>query len=38
MKTDEAACKNLLAIAVHTAYHLGQITLLKRIARSGKEL
>ena len=34
MKNDEAACKTLIAIAVHTAYHLGQIALLKRIARN----
>jgi hypothetical protein len=33
MKSDEAACKTLLAIAVHTAYHLGQISLLKRMDR-----
>ncbi|MEO7454047.1 MAG: hypothetical protein ABIV13_04720, partial [Fimbriimonadales bacterium] len=33
MKSDEAACRTLLAIAVHTAYHLGQISLLKRMAR-----
>lgn len=33
MKSDEAACKTLLAIAVHTAYHLGQINLIKRVAR-----
>jgi uncharacterized damage-inducible protein DinB len=34
MKSDEAACKTLLAIAVHTAYHLGQISILKRMARN----
>jgi hypothetical protein len=33
MKSEDAACRTLLAIAVHTAYHLGQINLLKRIAR-----
>lgn len=33
MKSDDAACETLIAIAVHTAYHLGQIALLKRMAR-----
>jgi hypothetical protein len=33
MKNDTAACKTLLAIAVHTAYHLGQITLLKSLSK-----
>ena len=33
MKSDSAACKTLLAMAVHTAYHLGQINLLKRMSR-----
>jgi len=32
-RTDEAAKKLLLKIAVHTAYHLGQINLLKRMLR-----
>lgn len=36
MKSDESAAKTLLQIAVHTAYHLGQVKLLKRIARSTK--
>ena len=33
-KTDAAAVKVLLKIAVHTSYHLGQIKLLKRALRS----
>jgi hypothetical protein len=37
MKSDEAACKTLLAIAVHTAYHLGQLALLKRMAKRMKQ-
>ena len=31
MKSDEAAIKTLNQIAVHTAYHVGQIALLKRL-------
>ncbi len=33
MKTDEAAIKVLNQIAVHTAYHVGQVALLKRMLR-----
>jgi hypothetical protein len=33
MKNDTLACKTLLAIAVHTSYHLGQISLLKDISK-----
>ena len=33
-KTDESAKKTLLKIAVHSAYHLGQIKLLKRALRT----
>jgi len=35
-KSDDVAQKTLLKIAVHTAYHLGQIKLLKRALRSQK--
>ena len=35
-KSDDVAKKLLLKIAVHTAYHLGQIKLLKRALRSSK--
>lgn len=31
MKTDEAAAKALLEIAIHDAYHIGQAVLLKRL-------
>lgn len=31
---DEQGHKNLLKIAVHTSYHLGQVKLLKRLIRS----
>lgn len=34
MKSDEEAVKTLNQIAVHTAYHLGQIALLRRILRA----
>lgn len=34
MKSDHDACSTLLAIAVHTAYHLGQISLLKELSKS----
>ncbi|HJP83011.1 MAG TPA: DinB family protein [Fimbriimonadaceae bacterium] len=37
MKSDEVAIKTLNQIAVHTAYHVGQIALLKRILRAEKE-
>ena len=33
MKSDESAKNTLLAISVHTAYHLGQIYLLKRMMK-----
>lgn len=33
MKNDTEACRTLLAIAVHTAYHLGQIELLKSFSK-----
>ncbi len=33
MKTDEAAIKVLNQIAIHTAYHVGQVALMKRILR-----
>lgn len=33
MESDQKAVELLLAIALHSAYHLGQIALLKRIAR-----
>lgn len=33
MKSDELAIKTLLAIAIHNAYHIGQINLLKRMVR-----
>jgi hypothetical protein len=33
-KNDESAVKTLLKIAVHSAYHLGQIKLLKRALRA----
>lgn len=33
MKSDEVAVKTLLQIAVHNAYHLGQVNLLKRELR-----
>jgi len=35
MKSDEDAVKALNQIAVHTAYHLGQVMLLKRMVRTG---
>ena len=38
MKSDEAAAKVLLQIAVHTAYHLGQVRLLKRFMRGQGKL
>lgn len=38
MKSDEAAAKVLLQIAVHTAYHLGQVRLLKRLLRGKSKL
>ena len=34
MKSHDIACKTLLAIAVHTAYHLGQLTLLKKLEKN----
>lgn len=34
MKSDEEAVKLLNQIAVHTAYHVGQVALLKRILRA----
>jgi hypothetical protein len=38
MKSDEIAIKTLLQIAIHDAYHLGQVNLLKRGLRlAGKE-
>jgi hypothetical protein len=36
-KTDESAERALLKVAVHTAYHLGQIKLLKRASRTTKK-
>lgn len=35
-KSDEIAMKTLLKIAVHSAYHIGQIKLLKRALRGAK--
>ena len=34
---DEQGRKNLLKIAVHTSYHLGQVKLLKRLSRSASQ-
>jgi uncharacterized damage-inducible protein DinB len=36
MKSDDAACKTLLQIAIHDAYHLGQMALIKRSLRLSK--
>jgi uncharacterized damage-inducible protein DinB len=33
MDSDDAAAETLLRIALHTSYHLGQLNLLRRIAR-----
>jgi hypothetical protein len=35
-RSDETAVRNLLKIAVHTSYHLGQIKLLKRVLRGSR--
>ncbi|MCH8274209.1 MAG: DinB family protein [Armatimonadetes bacterium] len=37
MRSDEAAVNTLIALAIHNAYHLGQINLLKRAMRLGNE-
>jgi uncharacterized damage-inducible protein DinB len=37
MRSDESARNTLLAISVHTAYHVGQIFLLKRMLRISRE-
>lgn len=37
MKSDEEAVKVLNQIAVHTAYHVGQVALLKRILKAKSE-
>ncbi|MBS1718527.1 MAG: DinB family protein [Armatimonadetes bacterium] len=36
MKTDEAAVSTLTQIAVHNAYHMGQVKLIKRLLRAAK--
>lgn len=36
-KSDEAAADTLIAIAIHASYHLGQLNVLKRSMRKGKE-
>ncbi len=36
MKSDDAACRTLLQIAIHDAYHLGQMNLIKRSLRLSK--
>ena len=37
MKSDEAAIKTLIALAIHDSYHIGQINVMKRVLRKGKE-
>lgn len=37
MKSDEAAIKTLLEIAIHNAYHIGQVALLKRLLKMQTE-
>lgn len=36
MRSDEVATKTLTQIAIHDAYHLGQINLIKRVLRNTK--
>lgn len=36
VKSDEVAIQLLNQIAVHTAYHVGQVALLKRVLKSGR--
>jgi uncharacterized damage-inducible protein DinB len=36
MKSDEAAVKTLVAMAIHDTYHLGQMNLIKRVMRQTK--
>ncbi len=38
MKSDEAALKTLMQIAVHNAYHIGQVNLLKMQLRLGDKM
>ena len=37
MKSKDMAIRNLLNLAVHDAYHIGQITLMKRVLRKTKK-
>lgn len=37
MKSDDAAMKQLIAMAIHDSYHIGQINVMKRVQRKGRE-